>query len=229
MEITCSRCHQSVAAESCYCPTCGLPQLVYTSETNPGQAQPDKWNEVVRDASAVDWRPALRAAMLLAVPAGLLSCGLSPLGTLGLFWMTAAAAWAVTMYVRGQRAAWITMGAGARIGLVTGLLAASLAFTITGAALFLERFVFHQSSNMDNEWKAFVDSVVHMSQQMMAQMGVPDQGQYLAQKNLMLSPEGHAAYATLNIAGGEFFLVLFAAAGGALGARLLARTRRPEV
>ena len=126
MEITCIRCHQTVEADSCYCPTCGLPQLVYSTEGEGGQAQPERWTEAVRDASSVDWKPALRAAMLLAIPAGLLSCGISPVSILGLFWMSAAAAWAVTIYVRGQRPAWITMGAGARIGLVTGLLAGAL-------------------------------------------------------------------------------------------------------
>ena len=231
MEITCNRCHQTVDAESCYCPTCGLPQLVYTSEGSAGQAQPEKWTEAINDASAVQWKPALRAAMLLALPAGLLSCGISPVGgsILGLILMVAAAAWAVSIYVKGQHPAWITMGAGARIGMVTGLMAATLAFAITGIALFLERFALHQSGAMDTQWKMLVDAMIHMTQQMMGQFGVPDQGQYLIQKNLMLSPEGHAAYMTLNIAGNDLFLILFAAAGGAMGARLLARSRRPQV
>ena len=230
MEITCNRCHQPVGAESCYCPTCGLPQLLYTSEGNAGQVQQEKWSEAVGDASAVEWKPALRAAMLLALPAGLLSCGISPVGgsIFGLVLMVAASAWAVTIYVRGQQPAWITMGAGARIGLVTGLMAAALAFAITGLALFLERFAFHQSGAMDLQWKMLVDAMVQISQRVMGQLGVPDQGQYQMQRNLMLSPEGHAAYETLNIASNDAFLILFAAAGGAMGARILARSRRPQ-
>src|SRR5579864_1994948 len=121
MESTCNRCHQPVDPESCYCAACGLPQLVYTTEGNSGPTQQERLTEAVSDASSIRWKPALRAAMLVAVPAGLLSSGLSPVGTLGLFWMSAAAAWAVMIYVRGQRPAWITMGAGARIGFVTGL------------------------------------------------------------------------------------------------------------
>src|SRR5580700_10971137 len=144
MEITCNRCHQPVEAESCYCPACGLPQLVYTSEGGPGQAPPEKWNAAVRDASSVDWKPALRAAMLLAIPAGLLSCVFSPVGILGLLWMLAAATWAVTMYVRGQRPAWITIGAGARIGLVTGLIAGWIAFAASGVSLFAMRYFLGQ-------------------------------------------------------------------------------------
>jgi hypothetical protein len=229
MEITCSRCHQPVAAENCYCPTCGLPQLVYTSDGEPGQAQPERWNEVVRDASSVDWKPALRAAMMLAIPAGLLSCGVSPVAVLGLFWMSAAAAWAVTIYVRGQRPAWITMGAGARIGLVTGLIAAGLAIATNGGVIFVERFALHQGGAIDTDWKARVDASNQLTQQLAAQMGVLDQTQLQAQRNLMLSPEGHAGIEAFGIASNAMFLLLFAAAGGAMGARLLARSRRPEI
>src|SRR5215472_3267752 len=145
METTCNRCHQPVDADSCYCPACGLPQLVYTSDATTPQGQQEKQVESFVDAGTVVWRPALRAAVLLAIPAGLLSSGISPAGVLGLLWMMAAAAWAVTIYVRGQRTAWITAGAGARIGLVTGLIAGALAFSITGIALFVERFVLHRA------------------------------------------------------------------------------------
>jgi len=116
METICNRCHQPVDADSCYCPTCGLPQLVYTNENNGVQTQQEKSIELAVDAGTVLWKPALRAAMLVAIPAGLLSAGGSPVEALGLFWMSAAAAWAVMIYVRGQQPRWITMGAGARIG-----------------------------------------------------------------------------------------------------------------
>src|ERR1035438_9198185 len=98
MEITCNRCHQAVLAENSYCPACGLPQLMYGADAPLGQAQPVRWDEPVRDAGSVDWKPALRAALLLAIPAGVLTSGVSPLGALGLLWMAIAAAWAVTLY-----------------------------------------------------------------------------------------------------------------------------------
>ncbi len=228
MEISCSRCHQPVETENCYCPTCGLPQFVYTNESDASQAQPERWSETARDASSVDWRPALRAAMLLAVPAGLLSSGISPVGMLGLFWMSAAAAWAVTIYVRGQRPAWITTGAGARIGLVTGLIAAALAFTVGGGALFVERFGLNQANMIDTQWKTQVEESNQLTQQLMSQVGMVDAAQLQAQKNLMLSPAGHAGIEAFGLASNAIFLLLFASAGGAMGARLLARSRRPE-
>jgi hypothetical protein len=233
MEITCTRCHQTIQAENCYCPACGLPQLVYAPDGAPGQALPERLNEPVRDASSVDWKPGLRAALLLAIPAGLLSSGLSPVGALGLFWMAAAAAWAVVLYVRSQKPAWITIGAGARIGLVTGLLAGWLAFSISGGTLFVERYMLHQSSQIDGEWKSRVDTSQQLTQQWTASMNTADAAQAQATKtqiqNFMLTPEGHAGFESFGFAINTIFLLFFAAGGGALGARLLARNRRPEI
>jgi len=232
MEITCHRCHQSVQAENTFCPTCGLPQLVYAPDSAEGQAQAERWTEAARDASMVDWKPAMRAALLLAIPAGLLSSGLSPVGFFGLFWMAAAAAWAVVLYVRGQRPAWITTGAGARIGLVTGLLAAWLAFAISGGALFVQRYALHQSSQIDSDWKSRVDASQQMTQQWTSGLEPSDaaDAQNLRKQvqAWMLSPNGHAGIETFSLAFNAVFLLFFAAAGGALGARLLARSRRTQ-
>jgi hypothetical protein len=229
MEITCTRCHQAVDADSCYCPTCGLPQLVYATDATTGQApQQEKWNEAIGDASVVAWKPALRVALLLAIPAGLLSSEVSRAGALGLFWMVAAAAWAVTLYVRSQHPAWITTGAGARIGIVTGLLSAALAFSVTGLWYFVARSVFHEGHALDEQWRMFADAVYDLTQKFWAQVGFQDHGEALAQKNKMLSPEGHAGWVTFFIAAREVFLVLCAAAGGAMGARVLARSKRTQ-
>jgi hypothetical protein len=233
MEITCKRCHQPVLVENCFCPTCGLPQLVYAPEAANGQVPAERWAEAARDASMVDWRPAMRAALMLAVPAGLLSSGLSPVGFFGLFWMAAAAAWAVALYVRGQAPAWVTTGAGARIGLVTGLLAAWLAFTISGGVLFVERFVLHQSGQVDSEWKNRVELSQQMTQNWATELEPSDAAEALALRSQvqawMLSPWGHAGIEVFSLTFNSVFLLFFAAGGGALGARLLVRTRRPQV
>jgi hypothetical protein len=225
MEITCARCHQTVQAENCYCPICGLPQLVYTTEAVPGQAQPERWNEVARDASTVEWKPALRAALMLAVPAGLLCSLFSPVSIFGLLWMAAAASWAVVLYVRSQRPAWITTGAGARIGLVTGLLGGWMAAAATGTTLFVMRFFLHQGKGFDDIWQTLINDQV--SRQWTA-AGV-DVHSIALYKALLLSPEGRAGSMLSFILFLVLALILFAVGGGALGARLLARTRRPEV
>ena len=225
MEIVCDRCHQAIQAEDCYCPACGLPQLVYTADGAPGQAQPERENETVRDASTINWRPALRAALMLAIPAGLLCSMLSPVGIFGLLWMAVAAAWAVVLYVRSQRPAWITVGAGARIGLVTGVVGGWTAAATTGITLFTMRFFFHQSKVFDDFWQNLVSQQIA---QQWASAGV-DAPTILFAKTWLLSPEGRAG----SMLGAILFLVaallLFAVAGGALGARIMARARRPEV
>jgi len=233
MEITCTRCHQAVLEDNCYCPTCGLPQLQYSAENVPGQVPPERWNEPIRDASTVDWKRALPTVLMLGVAAGLLSSGVSPMGHLGLFWMSGAAAMAVALYLRSQRPAWITVGAGARIGLVTGLLGAWIAFSANGGELFVQRVVLHQGSQIDADWKAYIDLTEQMKQQMAANVGPSFEAQEKADseqdRNWMLSPQGHAGWEAFLLAMSSGFLLVFAIAGGALGARFQARARRPQV
>jgi hypothetical protein len=166
---------------------------------------------------------------MMAVPAGVLSSTATPMRGLELLWMSAAAYWAVVLYLRSQRPAWITLGAGARIGLVTGLFAAWLAFGVSGGDLFVKRYILHQASQMDSEWKAKVDMSQQLTQQWVAQMGMADPAQMQAQRTQMLSPEGHAGWEVFGYASNSLFLILFGVGGGAMGARLLARSRRPEI
>lgn len=221
METTCTRCHQAVPTESCYCPACGLPQLVYSTEENGGVLPPERGAAILRDANSVEWRSALRAATLLAVPAGLLSCGFSPVSLLGVFWMSTAAALAVHIYVRRQRSVWITAGAGARIGLVTGLIAGWMSFGATGVAFFGMRFWFHQGQAFDQMWQSMVN-------QSLQQQASADVQALNAFRSLLLSPDGRAGLLLTGMTCLEVALLGFAAAGGALGAHLMARSRRPQ-
>ena len=234
METTCNRCHQALQHEDCYCPNCGLPQLLYAAEGAAGETTPEVWERAVRDAGSIDWKPALRAALLMAIPAGLLSSDASPAGKFGLLWMATAAAWAVVIYMRNQKPAWITLGAGARIGLVTGLLGSWLAFGVSGSALCVERFLFHQGGQIDAEYTSvFISKLQQTAQQTVAGMGPADAAQaqavYAGILSWMMSPEGHAAMWAGTFAFSSLFLLLFAVCGGALGARLMGRNRRPEV
>ena len=156
MEITCTRCHQPIQDGSCFCPFCGLPQLVYTDENPNGPGQAEPWTNAVRDASTVNWPAAMRASLMLAVPAGLLCSLLSPVSILCLFWMGAAAAWTVLLYVRNQQPAWITLGAGARIGLVTGVFGGWTAACASGVSLFAMRYLLHRGQVLDNFWENIV-------------------------------------------------------------------------
>jgi len=225
MEITCTRCHQAVEAGTCFCPFCGLPQLIYSAEVSNDQSQVERSNAVVRDAASIDWKPALRAALMLAVPAGILCSMLSPVSIAGLLLMAGTAAWVVALYMRAERPAWITTGAGARIGLVTGVLGGWTAAGATAITLFAMRYLFHEGKIFDDFWQNLVNQ--QMSQQWES-MGVD--AQTIAQFKLwLLSPEGRAGWVLCMICVLSVALLLFAVAGGALGARMMGRNRRPGV
>lgn len=225
MEQTCSRCHQTVPEGSCYCPVCGLPQIVYSAENAAGQGQPERWNQAVRDAGSIDWRPGLRLALSLAVPAGIVCSLLSPVNVLALVVMTATSAWVVALYMRNQRPAWITIGAGARLGLVTGLMAAWTSAAASALCLYAARYWFHSGKMFDDFWQTMVNQ--QMAQQWPA-MGVDAQTIAIT-RTLMLSPQGRAGGVLCALAFLVCGLLVFSVAGGALGARFLGRPRRPEI
>ena len=224
MEITCSRCHQAVAAGTCYCPGCGMPQLVYSTEGAGEQVVGERSEPPVRDAASVDWKQAIRVAAMLAIPAGILSSMLSPVSVFGIFLMGGTGAWVVAIYLRRDRPAWLTIGAGARIGLVTGILGGWTAAAASGLSLFAGRFFFHQGKTFDNLWQAMVD-------QQLSQRATTDFDSHALDvlRSWMLSPAGRAGWVVGTVAVLVAVLMLFAIAGGALGARMLGRPNRQQL
>jgi hypothetical protein len=241
LELTCQRCNETLRETDRYCPVCGLPQLMYSaSETPPLPLGEELFNESdttgaisgIAGVNGIVWRPALQAALILAVPAGLLCSGLSPTGLLALVWMTGAAVWAVSLYSKRTQPGRVSTGSGARIGLVTGLLASWLTLGVNGFSLWAERFLMHQGGQMDSDWQNSVDKSVETYQQMFVQMGMASAqvSQSLASQRVwMLSPEGRAGSALLALLTGSAFLVLLSTIGGAIGARVLTQPRRPKI
>ncbi len=147
-------------------------------------------------ADGIAWRPALKASLMLAVPAAVLCSGLIPVGqSLGMLWIIGAAAWAVSLYSKRARSGWLPTGTGVRIGLVTGIFASWLTLSLNGISLWVARFVLHQGGQMDSLWENEVETSLQASQQMIAQMGMTSaQAAQSTQfsRALMLSAEGRA-------------------------------------
>jgi hypothetical protein len=235
LEETCQRCHETLRGADRYCAVCGLPQLIYLAADMPQMAEAFGQGNEQGNLAGVDafgsperivWRPALNAALTLAVPAGILCFGMLPLGLLG---MMAAAAWAVGLYAKRARPVDLTAGTGARIGLVTGLFASWLTVALYGAGLWISRFVLHEGGDLDSLWTSQVEK---NNQQMLAQLGAANaQSLQMAQsmRTMMLSVEGRAGIALSGMMVVAALVVLLAVAGGALGARLAAAPRRPGV
>jgi hypothetical protein len=179
----------------------------------------------MRDADSVAWKPAMRTAMILAVPAGLLCSMFSPFAVLGFFLIAATASWVVLLYVRSQSAPWLTTGAGARIGLVTGILGGWIAAATTAITLFVSRFFLHNGKAWDDVWLAVVNQFQSQEQ---STPGVDPQ-QIAKISAGMLSPEGRAGWMLFFLSIVVGVLLVSAVAGGAIGARLLARSRRPGI
>lgn len=179
----------------------------------------------MRDASSVAWRPALRSALTLGLPAGVLCALLWPVGILGMVLMGVAGMWVVSLYLRKQQPAWITLGAGARIGLVTGLIGAWAAAATSGIALFAMRYWLHDGAIFDNFWTNLVN--VQLTQEWNT-MGA-DAQTVSTLKSILLSPDGRAGWALSTISFLIAASLLFAIAGGAMSARLQARRRRPHL
>jgi hypothetical protein len=224
MELTCDRCHLSVQSGASFCPNCGLPQLVYSRDEAAGNAEPARWDEAVRDASSVVWRPAMRSAFTLALPAGVLCAFLWPVGIISMILMGVTGAWVVSLYMKVQQPSWITLGAGARIGLVTGIVSAWTSSATCGITIFAMRYWFHQGGLFDNFWTHLVEN--QFTQQWNS-MGADAQTIAMV-KAMLLSPNGRAAWALCTVSFLMAASLVFAIAGGALSARLQVHRRRPR-
>jgi hypothetical protein len=221
VEIVCHRCHRAVPSDSSFCPSCGLPQLVYDAVEAPGQLPDDSCSAGMPDAGTVDWKHALRVSALLAVPTGIIS---NMLGLFGAFLIAFAAILVVLRYMRNRQPAWITVGAGARIGLVTGLLCGWSLLAVKGLDLFANRFWLHQGKVLDDQWVAQADQQATM----MISLGY-DVQRIAAQHASMLTPDGQAGWMVAIQLVFAAVLLPFAVAGGAIGARLVVRVRRSSL
>jgi hypothetical protein len=94
---------------------------------------------------------------------------------------------------------------------------------VSGLSLYALRFWLHQGSWLDGLWQDFVNQW----QAQETALGADAQS-VAAVKALIISPEGRAGLILVLIAFLMGTLVLFAIAGGALGARMLNRARRTE-
>lgn len=174
--------------------------------------------------NGIEWKPALNAALIVAVPAAILCSGVFPLGLVAI---VGGSAWAVGQYARRVRQTNLSTGTGVRIGLLTGLFAGWLTFSFAGLAVWILRFVLHQGDEVDSIWATQLEK----NQQILAQMGTPDaQAIHNAQRvqAFMTSAEGRAGLTLFGLVFFAAILVVLAVTGGALGAKLVTLRRQPE-
>ncbi|MGC2161157.1 MAG: zinc ribbon domain-containing protein [Silvibacterium sp.] len=216
MEQVCHRCGAALSESDPFCPQCGAPQLRYEAPDEP-VSSPNvlpAQRFTPRNPNAISWHDAILTAALVAVPAGVLS---SLLG-LEALWVIAGGVAVISFYRR--RTGTLPNGRmGWRIGLLFGLFAAAIATAVDGISLLVERYALHHGSMLSQRY-------YDLGQQLTDQLtrSNPDAASALPGfVHFWVTPDGAAAMVLINAAGLAISMLLFAAAGGALGARLTAK------
>lgn len=176
------------------------------------------------DLHLVQWRAAIVAALLVAIPVGLLSAltrtsSLFPIG----------GGFAVMAIYRQRTTAFTDGRIGWRVGGVLGAISAFFASLAWAVQLLIERFLLHQGAAIDQASQAAAQQAVDSMTKSMATQGPePPEMLHMLQNfmHFLLSPDGYAWSQLITVVVMSLGIILFAAAGGAIAGRLLAmRTR----
>lgn len=221
MEQVCHRCNTALHRADPFCPHCGAPQLRYEAPDEPVVSAAGPAQRLAgRNPNSLSGRDAILAAAALAVPAGILS---ALLGLVAL-WVLAGGIATIALY-RRRTGAQPTRGMSWRLGALFGVFAAAIATAVTGMQMLVQRYVLHQGAMLDQRYR---DAGQQLTDQLLRSN--PDAGTLLPGFiHFWNTPDGAAAMVLMNAAGVVVAILLFAAAGGALGARLTARTAPTRV
>lgn len=220
MDPVCHRCGTVLnSSEELFCPHCGAPQLRYEPSDEPvSPFAPSPQTSYGHSLDTVSWKAAIVSALLVAIPVGLLSAILD----FGSLWVIGGGIATVSLY-RRRVGVPPTHRMGWRIGGLLGVLAAFVSTALYSLKLLIERYKLH-SSELDQQVhsvaRQFADQVNRSDPQTAAAMA------QLA--HFWLSPDGTAAIVLSSAAISAFFMVVFAAAGGAIGARVASLGNRPQ-
>jgi zinc-ribbon domain len=226
MEQLCHRCGTAINDVDPFCPHCGAPQLRYEAPEESGSSSNllPAQRFSARSFDAISWRDAIHAATILSIPAGILSALLG----FEVLWVLGGGVVAVSLYHR-RTGTPPTRKMGWRIGMLVGLFAAVVAAAFNGVALLVQRYGFHQGAVIDQRLHDVIDSVTKIYTNFLANSN-PDMAKSVADSmHFWLTPNGIAAMVLSNAAEMAVFMLLFAAVGGALGARLTAKSPQHSV
>ena len=218
MELLCHRCSATLEPDGFYCPQCGAPQVRFVAQesgdlplnTDIGKDPPLHVPTAER-TRLIHWRLAIRIAILVAICVGVLSTLLAAGSVL---WVAVGAVVVIGMYHRRQPQAWLDTRIGARIGAVVGLLAASVSLTGNAALLVIQRFAMHQGNQIDLQLTSIVKQAAEHASAMDPQAPV------MTFTNFWLSAEGRIGLILLTMGFLSVLILLFAIAGGVLGAQI---------
>jgi hypothetical protein len=219
MEQPCYKCGRAVEEGIAFCPHCSAPQIrVMVAEPLPVPAVP-------AEPSLASALPASETVPVLALPmswsealkpcalAALVACLLMALGLNLLVAMISVGFLAVVFYRPQRRDSAIKAGTGARLGALSGL----LWFAISSIYEALVVIVFHKGDELRKQLLAAIEQAA----------GRTSDPQTLAVFDRLKTPEGLEFMMIFFIIFGFFMAIMLASLGGALGASLFGRQKKP--
>jgi ribosomal protein L40E len=221
MDQVCHRCSATLDPEAYYCPECGAPQIRYvTDEGEAAQAVPAGGVNIqaatAGAGTGVSWKMAIRIAALVGTAVGILSALLAAGSVL---WVAVGSVVAIGIYHRRRPLTKLAPRIGARVGGLLGLIAATVAFSMNSVLLVVQRYGLHQGNAIDSQ----LTSIVKQAAARAASMD--PQAPLASFTNFWLSSEGRIGLILLTMAFLSVLIVLFAIAGGILGAQIYRSSR----
>jgi hypothetical protein len=219
MDQVCHRCGTSVSREDTFCPVCGAPQLNFDlSSQEPADAATEPHATPGRPGQ-VNWKDAIGAAVMVAIPAGIL-CGLPLLAAGSLLWVMGGASLVILLYKKKRPLSLLNARSGFRIGGLTGLAIAYVSVAVAAILHVVQRFPMHIGDKIDSEYEEVI------SQSMTVFQTSPEtQAQMRSFFHFMLTPDGRAAWSFMNMVTVTVMTIFLAAIGGYIGVRLFAGRR----
>jgi hypothetical protein len=210
----CHRCASPLATPETFCPTCGAPQLRYEIDSETANGNPQTTLDAVRE---VRWKQAIGAAVTFAVPVGVLCSPVVPILSAGCcLWVLGGAIAAVALYQRRSGSSVLSRQVGSRIGLIIGVLAATVAAAFNAGSLLVQRYLFHAGEAMDKTYQASMEQGSVMA----AQLSNLSAAQSQEAIRFWLTPDGRAVLTLLTALLTSIGITVFSAIGGALGSRI---------
>ena len=218
MDMACHKCGAVIAEGTAFCPQCGAAQIRVSPAATPAapppaavyQAMPAQPGMPVD--TRIDWSAGFKVAALAGAIAAVLS--VLPLVSIGCcLWIVGAGALAVMFYQQKRMpGSVVTVGMGARLGAVSGLLAYVFWFVMQFLTIVA-------TGNSGKIREAMLEGM----KQSAARNPDPNAQQMLEK---MSTPEGIAILMTAMIVGFLVVFVIFGVIGGAVGASIWGRKQQ---
>ena len=217
MEFVCHRCSATLDPDAFYCQNCGAPQVRFVPQdenaesANGNAADGTSFSLDAERSGSIDWKAAIQIAAFVALGVGILSTLLAAASVL---WVVIGAIVVIRIYHRHHPHAPLGRQAGARIGVLVGLLAAAVALAGNAVFLIIQRYGMNQGKLIDTQLTSIVKQAAARAASMDPQAPVA------AFTSFWLSAEGRIGLILLTMGFLSALIVLFAIAGGVLGAQI---------